>query len=80
MELFREERATLDRLLRLDPLRARRLVPVRAKQYLYDMLLTHYRPPDDPRAEAVELDDFELHTDDLDESLDLFAFVREPRR
>ena len=39
MELFREERARLDRLLRLDPLRLRRLVPRAIRQSLYDRLL-----------------------------------------
>jgi SAM-dependent methyltransferase len=79
MELFREERARLDRLLRLDPLRTRRLVPRRTRQYLYDALLRHYRRPHDPRAEAIAVEDFELRTDDLDESLDLYAFCRSPR-
>jgi len=79
MELFREERARLDRLLRLDPLRSRRLVPRRTRQYLYDALLRHYRPPRDPRSEAIAIEDFELRADDLDESLDLYAFCRSPR-
>ena len=79
MEIFNEERATLDRLLRKDPLRARRLVPLRAKQWLYDALLTHYRPPADPRAEAITPDDFELRDEGLDECLDVFAVCREPR-
>jgi SAM-dependent methyltransferase len=78
MELFREERATLDRLLRLDPLRLRRLVPRRARQYLYDLLLRHYRPPSDPRAEAITIDDFELRESDLAQSLDLYALCRSP--
>jgi SAM-dependent methyltransferase len=82
MELVREERATLDRLLRIDPLRARRLVPRRVRQSLYDRLLRHYRPSDDrrdPRAEAITIDDFELRTDVLEEALDLYAFCRAPR-
>jgi SAM-dependent methyltransferase len=79
MELFEEERATLARLLRLDPGRLRRLVPRRARQRLYDALLRHYRPAEDARAEAISVDDFELRGERLDESLDLYAFCRLPR-
>jgi SAM-dependent methyltransferase len=79
MELFREERATLERLLRLDPLRLRRLVPRRVRQYLYDWLLRHYRPPHDPRAETITIEDFELRPSRVEESLDLYAFCRSPR-
>ena len=43
MELFDEERRKLDRLLARDPLRLRRLVPMRAKQALYDWLLRRNR-------------------------------------
>ena len=79
MELFREERATLDRLLRADPLRLRRVVPRRGRQHLYDLLLRRYRPPTDPRAEAITVDDFELRERDLEQALDLYAFCRAPR-
>lgn len=78
MELFREERAKLDRLLRLDPLRLRRLVPRTIRQSLYDRLLRHYRPDADPRAEAIGPGDFELRSDDLEASLDLCAVCRSP--
>jgi SAM-dependent methyltransferase len=78
MELFRDERATLDRLLRMDPLRLRRLVPRRARQHLYDRLLRHYRPRHDPRAQAIAIEDFELRRRPLEESLDLYAFCRSP--
>jgi hypothetical protein len=79
MELFREERATLDRLLRADPLRLRRVVPRRGRQHLYNLLLRRYRPPTDPRAEAITVDDFELRERDLEQALDLYAFCRAPR-
>jgi len=79
MELFTEERATLDRLLRADPLRLRRVVPRRGRQHLYDLLLRRYRPPTDPRAEAITVDDFELCERDLEQALDLYAFCRAPR-
>ena len=80
LELFAEERATLDRLLRRDPLRARRLVPRRVRQALYDRLLRRYRPPADPRAEAIGVEDFELRRADLESALDLCAICRGPRR
>jgi len=80
MELFNEERKTLDKLLRLDPLKLRRLVPLRAKQWLYDFLLRHFRREDDPRAEMIDQTDFELKETDLDLSLDLYAICRGPKR
>jgi SAM-dependent methyltransferase len=78
MELFREERAKLDRLLRLDLLRLRRLVPRAIRQSLYDRLLLHYRPEADPRAEAIGVGDFELRNDHLEGSLDVCAVCRSP--
>jgi SAM-dependent methyltransferase len=78
LELFWEERATLDRLLRVDPLRLRRLVPRAARQSLYDGLLRHYRPADDTRGEAITTDDFELRADGLEQSLDVVAICRSP--
>lgn len=79
MELFREERSTLDRLLKLDPLRLRRLVPRRVRQWLYDLLLTRFRRAADPRAEAIESGDFELRDEDLAAALDVCAICRMPR-
>ena len=73
MALFREERAKLDRLLRRDPLRLRRLVPNRARRRLYDLLLRRNRRAPDPRAAAITTDDFFLADDDLDAALDLCA-------
>ncbi|MEK6250816.1 MAG: methyltransferase domain-containing protein [Actinomycetota bacterium] len=78
LELFREERRTLSRLLRLDPLRLRRLVPRRIRQRLYDALLRAFRSPEDPRAEAIGVDDFELRNGPLDLCLDLVAVCRRP--
>ena len=43
MELFDEERRKLDRLLRRDPLRLRRAVPVALRRRLYDLMLRRYR-------------------------------------
>jgi SAM-dependent methyltransferase len=80
MEFFDEERVKLDKLLRLDPLRLRRLVPVTAKQRLYDALLNRYRKgDDDPRAQAITTEDFEFRQTDLDEALDLCAVCHGPR-
>jgi SAM-dependent methyltransferase len=78
MELFKEERTRLDRLLRLDPLRLRRLVPRVIRQSLYDRLLRHYRPDADPRAETIGLGDFELRSDYVEGSLDVCALCRSP--
>ena len=79
MELYDEERGRLDRLLAKDPLRLRRLVPMRGKQYLYDTMLRRARREVDPRAEAIEPSDFELRDVDLDAALDVVAVCRSPR-
>ncbi|MFN8161882.1 MAG: class I SAM-dependent methyltransferase [Solirubrobacterales bacterium] len=79
MEIFDEERAKLDRLLGLDPLRLRRLVPLRARRRLYDLMLRRYRHVEDPRAAAIEASDFELREGGLEDALDLCAICRDPR-
>ena len=79
MELFEEERRTLDRLLGLDPLRLRRFVPVALRRRLYDLLLRHNRRADDPRAQAIVPGDFRLGDDGIDAALDLFAICSAPR-
>lgn len=73
MEIVNEERAKLDRLLAKDPLRLRRFVPIRAKQWLYDAVLLRNREKPDARAEAIEVTDFELRDTDLLEALDVCA-------
>jgi SAM-dependent methyltransferase len=78
MELFRRERATLDRLLQFDPARLRRLAPRGMRQALYDRMLRHYRPEADPVAEAIDTDDFELRDSGLEECLDVCAFCSRP--
>jgi len=80
MELFDAERRTLDRLLRLDPLRLRRAVPLVVRKRLYDLMLRRFRRADDPRAAAIEPDDFELRDGPLDAALDLCAICTEPKR
>jgi SAM-dependent methyltransferase len=79
--LVDEELERLDRLLRRDPLRLRRLVPRRARQALYDRLLTVNRVDrPDPRAEAITPEDFELRAEDVDAAYDLVAVCRRPYR
>ena len=79
MELFARERTTLDRLLRWDPLRLRRLLPRSAKQWLYDFLLRYFRREQDPLAAKIGREDFSLRPDHVEESLDLFAICRLPK-
>jgi SAM-dependent methyltransferase len=71
-----KERSTLDRLLKLDPLRLRRAVPRPVMQRLYDLGLTVTRRNPDPAASAISIDDFRLGDDRLDESFDLLAVCR----
>ena len=73
LELVAEQREKLDRLLRRDPLRLRRLVPRRARRRLYDRMLSRERASDDPRAAAITPGDFVLRDSGLDEALDLVA-------
>ena len=75
--LVDEELAQLDRLLRLDPLRARRLVPRRGRQLLYDYMLTrNRRRTADPRALEITPEDFELRSDNIEQAFDLIAVCR----
>lgn len=76
MELVDEQRATLDRVLGLDPLRIRRRVPRRARMWLYDAMLTWARRKDDPRAAAITPEDFELRSYGLEAALDVVAVCR----
>lgn len=78
MEFHDRERAKLHRLLRRDPLRIRRLLPMRARQLLYDWKLTRERRHADALASSIAVDDFHLGEDRLDEALDLIAICRDP--
>ena len=78
LALVASEHRTLDRVLRLDPLGLRRLVPRRARQRLYDRMLTRSRREPDPGAAAIEPGDFELRREGLQECLDLVAICRGP--
>jgi SAM-dependent methyltransferase len=79
LELVAAEHAKLDRLLRRDPLKLRRLVPRTVRQRLYDGLLSRNRRDRDPKAAAIGTEDFELRAGTLDECLDLIAVCRRPR-
>jgi SAM-dependent methyltransferase len=74
--LIEAQRRRLDQLLRRDPLRLRRFVPRRARQWAYDAQLRRERAQATPEAAAIELDDFELRDGPLDEALDLVAVCR----
>lgn len=79
LDLFDSERATLDRLLAADRFRLRRYVPQRARQIAYDLLLRFFRRGEDPRAEAIDEQDFELRAEGLDACLDVVAVCRAAR-
>jgi SAM-dependent methyltransferase len=76
LALIDAQRRRLDQLLRRDPLRLRRLLPRRVRQWMYDAQLRRERARPDPAAQAIELDDFELRDAPLDEALDLVAVCR----
>jgi SAM-dependent methyltransferase len=76
LELVADERRELDRLLRLDPLRLRRLVPRRLRQSLYDRRLRRARSRVDPRAAAIGPSDFTLREGPLEEALDVVSVCR----
>lgn len=76
LQLVARERSKLDALLHKDPLRLRRALPRRLRQQLYDWRLTRERDAEDPRAAAIDVDDFRLAREPLDASLDLVAVCR----
>ena len=71
-QLVAAERARLHRLLALDPLRLRRLIPRRQRQLLYDWRLSRDRATPRPGALEIGPEDFHL-TDAPREALDLIA-------
>jgi SAM-dependent methyltransferase len=72
-ELVAAEHRQLDRLLALDPLRLRRLIPRRARQRLYDRRLSGSRRVPAPGAEAIGPQDFTLRTEAPEQALDVVA-------
>lgn len=78
LRLVDAEREKLDALLRMDPLRLRRLAPRRLLQRMYDRRLTRERAVALPGAEAIDVDDFTVRDGPLDTALDLIAICRSP--
>lgn len=76
LELVDAERKALDRVLGLDPLRLRRLLPRGLRRRLYDAALRRRRTGEDPAAAAIEVTDFRLAPAPLADSLDLVAICR----
>jgi SAM-dependent methyltransferase len=72
-EIVASEHSELDRLLALDPLNLRRLVPRRVRQRLYDRRLAASRVVPRPGALEIGPDDFSIAPADLDRALDLIA-------
>jgi SAM-dependent methyltransferase len=71
--LIDAERGELHRLLRLDPLRLRRLLPRRVRQRLYDARLRASRAVPQPGALEIGPEDFTLASRPLESALDLVA-------
>jgi SAM-dependent methyltransferase len=78
LEFQAKELNRLDRLLRIDFLRLRRVAPRVLMQLAYSMSLTRLRRSDDPLANSISQSDFFLGTDDLNSSLDVIAVCRQP--
>jgi SAM-dependent methyltransferase len=79
LEFQHSELRKLDRLLRADPLRLRRLAPRRGRQWGYSFLLERSRRKQvHPLADKITPADFSLSQDRLDECLDLVAVCRQP--
>ena len=76
--LVAAERLELDKLLRRDPLRLRRLLPRRARQRLYDWRLRRERITPVEGASEITPEDFSLLEQRLDEALDLVAVCDRP--
>ncbi len=79
-ELVANEKQRYEKLLRLDPLRLRRLVPRRVLQAIYDWHLSSTRRAPTPSTEAITLEDFELRRENVDAALDVVAVCRQPRQ
>jgi len=78
MRIYENERRALDGLLRWDPLRLRRLLPRRLRQWLYDLRLARARSGHDPAAATIAPEDFELRDENLAGALDLVGVCRDP--
>ena len=78
LSLVEAEHRELDRLLGLDPLRLRRLVPRGARQRLYDWRLRRERVTPRPGALEIGPEDFGLRSERLETALDLIAICDLP--
>jgi mono/diheme cytochrome c family protein len=56
------------------------MIPMKAKQKLYDLMLNRHRKDDDPRDAAIDTSDFGLRAEGLSEALDVCAICHGPRR
>lgn len=70
------EQRSVERLLRWDPLRIRRILPRAIGRQLYDRTLRRMRNAPDMRAAAIDPGDFTLRAAPLNEALDLIAVCR----
>lgn len=78
LALVAAEHARMERVLRADALRLRRLVPRRARQWLYDVALTASRRRPAPGADAIAPADFTVRDGPPADALDLVAIGRRP--
>ena len=79
LSLVEAERRELDRVLALDPLRLRRVIPRRARQRLYDRRLRRDRANPRPGASEITPEDFWLAGQRLELAIDLLAVCDRPR-
>lgn len=75
-KLVEAERIQLERLMRWDPLRLRRAAPRPFRKLLYDWGLRRQRQGEDLRAASIDISDFELRPQRLEQCLDLVAVCR----
>ena len=73
LRIVATERRRLDRLLAMDPLGVRRVIPRRLRQGLYDWRLSRDRRHPLPGAVDIQPEDFRLSADHVEAALDLVA-------
>jgi SAM-dependent methyltransferase len=81
LEFHHSELARLERFLRLDPLRLRRLLPRRGRQWGYSVMLERSRGrgrAPHPVAGQITVADFSLSQNGIEACLDLVAVCRAP--
>lgn len=76
LEILDEEMRALEQVLRWDPLRLRRYLPRPVRRRIYDRRLRARRLGPNRRAGSIDVSDFELRSECLDEALDLVAICR----